>query len=288
MSLEERFGNLSTWKRGDKRAPHKPLLLLLAISNVQRGGKRLMLFEEVEPKLTRALELFGPAGRVATPQYPFWRLQNDGVWQVESDGPMAVRRGSDDPAKSALLAKRARAGFLSTDFDSLLRNKPLQSRLIHQLLDAHFPSSVHEDIIAFFDLDINVPEAMEKESAGIWRQRVLKAYGWKCAVTQFAVGYQRAIFGVEPTFIRWPQAGGNSKVSNALALTTLHRKLFHLGVFMIDAKYRIRISRHASEECLPPGLLSQFDGKQIGLPPNAVDQPDKACLEWHAEEVFRK
>ena len=288
MSLEERFGNLFTWKSGEKRAPHKPLLLLLAIGNVQHCKERLVLFEEIEPKLSRALMLFGPAGRVATPQYPFWRLQNDNLWQVESDGPMKLRQGSDDPAKSALIEKRARAGFLSSDYDSLRNNKKLQSRLIHQLLDAHFPSSIHEDIIAFFDLEIDVPDAQNSEPAGTWRQKVLKAYGWKCAVTQFSVGFQRAIFGVEPSFIRWPQAGGSSKANNAIALTTLHRKLFHLGVFTIDAKYLIRVSQRASEECLPPGMLSQFDGKKIGLPKDTADHPDKTCLEWHAEEVFRK
>jgi putative restriction endonuclease len=287
MILDERIANVLTWKRGEKRAPHKPLLLLLAIGNIQRGGKRLQYFEEVEPKLTRALELFGPAGRVATPQYPFWRLQHDGLWDVESDGPMALRKSSDDPTKRALIERRARAGFRSDHFDSLRDNKSMQARLIHQLLDAHFPSSVHEDIIAFFNLEIDVPEAKDNEPAGTWRQRVLKAYGWKCAVTQFAVGFQRAIFGVEPSFIRWPQAGGNSAVSNAVALTTLHRKLFHLGVFTIDTKYRIRVSRRASEECVPPGMISQFDGTQIGLPSNRADQPDKACLEWHASEVFR-
>ena len=287
MSLDERIANLLTWKKGKKRAPHKPLLLLLAIGNIQRGGKRLQFFEEVQPKLTRALELFGPAGRVATPQYPFWRLQHDGVWEVESDGPMALRKSSDDPTKGALIEKRARAGFRSEHFDSLRNSKAMQTRLIHQLLDAHFPSSIHEDIIAFFDLGIDVPEAEDSAPAGTWRQRVLKAYSWKCAVTQFSVGFQRAIFGVEPSFIRWPQAGGKSAVSNAVALTTLHRKLFHLGVFTIDAKYRIRVSRQAAEECLPPGMITPFDGNLIGLPSSRADQPDRDCLEWHASEVFR-
>ncbi len=31
---------ISVWKRGSRRAPHKPLLLLLALAEVQRGGAR--------------------------------------------------------------------------------------------------------------------------------------------------------------------------------------------------------------------------------------------------------
>jgi putative restriction endonuclease len=287
MNLDSLVANVVTWKKGDKRAPHKPLLLLLASGNIQRGGKRLQLFEDIEPQLTRALELFGPAGRVATPQYPFWRLQHDGLWEVESDGPMRLRKSSDDPTKKALVERRARAGFISGYFDALRTDRAAQSRLIHQLLDAHFPPSIHEDIIAFFNLGIDVAEAEDNTPAGDFRQRVMKAYGWKCAVTHFSVGFQRAIFGVEPSFIRWPQAGGKSAVSNAIALTTLHRKLFHLGVFTIDAKYRLRVSRQASEDCLPPGLLNQFAGKEIVVPSDLYEQPDKECLEWHASEVFR-
>jgi putative restriction endonuclease len=287
MSLDKRIANLLTWKKGDKRAPHKPLLLLLAIGNIQRGGKRLQYFEEIEPTLTRALELFGPSGRVATPQYPFWRLQHDDLWVVESDGVMVLRKSSDDPTKRALIEKRARAGFMTDHFDALRSDKLMQSQVIHQLLDAHFPSSIHEDIIAFFDLEIAVPGSKDNEPSGTWRHRVLRAYGWKCAVTQFSVGFQRAIFGVEPSSIRWPQAGGSSAVNNAVALTTLHRKLFQLGIFTIDTKYRIRVSRRASDECLPAGMLTQFEGARIGLPSSQADHPDKACLEWHASEVFR-
>ena len=288
MSLDERIANILTWKKGAKRAPHKPLLLLLAIGNIQRGGRRLQFFQEVEPKLTRALELFGPAGRVATPQYPFWRLQHDGLWEMEYDGEITLRKGSADPTKKALIEKRSRAGFRSDYFDFLRGNKLMQTRLIHQLLDAHFPPSVHEDIIAFFDLEMVVPEAKDNEPAGTWRQKVLKAYAWKCAVTQFSIGFQRVIFGVEPSFIQWPQAGGKSVVSNAIALSTLHRKLFQLGVFTIDASYHIRVSRRASEEGLPRGIIRQLDGKEIFLPSNQADQPDKECLKWHESEVFRK
>ena len=47
MTLDQRIANVLTWKRGAKRAPHKPLLLLLAIGNIQRGGKRLQYFEDI-------------------------------------------------------------------------------------------------------------------------------------------------------------------------------------------------------------------------------------------------
>jgi hypothetical protein len=33
--------DINVWRRGDERAPHKPLLILLALSRIARGGNRL-------------------------------------------------------------------------------------------------------------------------------------------------------------------------------------------------------------------------------------------------------
>jgi putative restriction endonuclease len=294
-TLQKLIASIVTWKREEQRAPHKPLMLLLAIANVQTGGQRLQPFTEVEPKLTRAMELFGPAGRVPTPQYPFCRLLNDklqkedpaGMWELQADGKMDVRQGSNDPKKEELIAKRARAGFVEGYFNLLRSDRALRSRLIHQILDAHFPPSIHEDLLAFFNLSLGGPPQEDPIPAGDFRQQVLKAYGWQCAVSHFSLSFGRTTLGVEPALIRWPQAGGTHSVTNAISLTTLHRKLFHLGAFTIDPEYRVCISPNATGEAPPPGMLSQFHGTRIRLPSDPEDYPDKQSLAWHQAEVYR-
>ena len=59
-TLFERIANLNVWRRGDERAPHKPLLLLYALARVQRGEPRLIPFIDIERDLGRLLERFGP------------------------------------------------------------------------------------------------------------------------------------------------------------------------------------------------------------------------------------
>lgn len=45
----ERLENLNVWRRGDQRAPHKPLLVLLGLAKIARGEERLNPFEEFGP-----------------------------------------------------------------------------------------------------------------------------------------------------------------------------------------------------------------------------------------------
>ena len=52
----EAFDNIRVWRQGDRRAPHKPLLILLALGNLARGEKPRVEFAEIEGKLGRLLE----------------------------------------------------------------------------------------------------------------------------------------------------------------------------------------------------------------------------------------
>jgi putative restriction endonuclease len=105
------FDKLNVWSRGDQRAPHKPLLVLYALGRWSRGQTADIAFAEVDRDLTPLLKEFGPPRRSYHPEFPFWHLKNDGVWEVHSAGPLEPRKGGNGPLKSELLAKNVRAGF---------------------------------------------------------------------------------------------------------------------------------------------------------------------------------
>ena len=285
--LRTLISEIVTWKRRDKRAPNKPLTLLLALSDLQRGSDRLLLFEAIEERLQEALERFGPARRRPAPEYAFWRLQNDGLWEVVADGNLVARKSNTDPKVTELRAHHARAGFTRYVFELLRSNRDIQASAIHQILDAHFPQSIHEDIIAFCGLRLGEPETADRVASSQFRTSVLDAYEHRCAVSGFALTLDKAPVGLEAAHICWPQAGGLNHVVNGLALTTLHRKLFHLGAFTVDPEYRVRVSSRASANNRCPEILHRFDGQRICLPPDTKDHPSRRCLEWHAREVFR-
>jgi putative restriction endonuclease len=74
----KRIEQLSVWQRDGVRAPHKPLLIILALSRVTRGCDRLTPFKELEKPLARLLRDYGLPRRSVHPEYPFWSLRSGG------------------------------------------------------------------------------------------------------------------------------------------------------------------------------------------------------------------
>jgi putative restriction endonuclease len=285
--LLDKANTLNVGQSVDRRAPHKPLLLLLAIAGVQKQLPRFHNYVEIEGELRRALAIFGRPAMRQNPQYPFWRLQNDKLWQVESDSPMIFRVSNSDPPRSQLVAKHARGGLLPAYYDALFGNLELQSALIHQLLDAHFPASTHEDIIGFFNLEVGQRVEANGCTESEFRRAVLQAYNSRCAISDYSTNQEGFPLGVEAAFIKWPQSGGSSEISNGIALNTLHRKLFDLGLFTISANFRVRMSTRATGPQGFRDFMSRFDGCPINLPDEKDLRPSVSALAWHSSEVFR-
>ena len=97
--LKDAFTRLTVWKRGGERAPHKPILALYALARCSRGKRRLTRYAEIDRVLRKLLIDFGPTRERYHPEYPFWRLQNDGIWELRGAESVQVRKGNTD-AKS--------------------------------------------------------------------------------------------------------------------------------------------------------------------------------------------
>jgi putative restriction endonuclease len=116
----ESFHRLNVWSLGGQRAPHKPLLVLYALGGWSRGDATEISFAEIDPQLTDLLKDLGRPRQSYHPEYPFWRLQNDGVWTVHTPTGLKSRKGNTDPRRSDLLANQV-SGSFSDDVQAALR-----------------------------------------------------------------------------------------------------------------------------------------------------------------------
>jgi putative restriction endonuclease len=281
------FDRLNVWSRGGQRAPHKPLLVLYALGRWGRGDTDAISFREVDRDLTPMLKEFGPPRQSYHPEYPFWRLQNDGVWAVTVAGPLKPRQGNTHPPKGELLTHDARGAF-SPDVQAALRADPrLVMEIAGRLLDEHFPKSLHPDSLAAVGLSLATAPAAVRRRDPQFQQRVLTAYEYRCAVCGFDVRPGPVPVALDAAHIRWHQAGGPDRESNGLALCVLHHKLFDLGAFTLGADSRLLVSDPANGTAGLHEALMRHHAAKVRPAQRPEWSPEAAFLDWHGREVFK-
>ena len=173
-----RVRGLKVWSAGGERAPHKPLLLLLALGRLQRGDGRLARFEEIEGPLTDLLLRFGLPRKPQRPVYPFTRLCNDGLWDVPA-ADSVPRTASGDFKKTSLIRQEVEGGLPEAVYRLLLGNAELVANTAQLLRQSHFPESLHDDIRDAVGLRAEwvVRDTQAPARDPNFRSRVLRAYG---------------------------------------------------------------------------------------------------------------
>ena len=282
----EKFEKLKIWKRTGERAPHKPLLVLYAIGKLLRDDDRMVRYSEIDDKLGNLLREFGPGQAHPGTQYPFWRLQNDEIWEV-SDADKIGQTASGDALKSDLVDYKVSGGFHEEIAYKLKNNRRLTSEIIQSLLDAHFPSSFHEDILLSVGIEFPLHPSMPQTRDPNFRAKILKAYEYKCAVCGCDVRLRNQPVALEASHIRWRQAEGPDTEVNGLALCSLHHKLFDRGAFTLSQRLEVLVSDDAHGTVGFEEWLMNFHGITINFPQRQSYYPDEDFIGWHIKEVFK-
>jgi putative restriction endonuclease len=281
----DQFRRLRIWRQGGKRAPHKPLLVLYALGRLLAGKVLLIAFKDLESDLKGLLRDFGPTRQAYHPEYPFWRLTNDGVWQLVNTDHIELRQSNTDAKKSELLRRGVQGGFEPEVYRVLQADPALCIEVARELLDAHFPASLHADILEAVDIETDVLTASRcKRDAG-FRERVLRAYGYRCAVCGLDVRLGATLVGLEAAHIKWHQAGGPDIEANGLALCSLHHKLLDRGVFTLTANGQLVVSEQAVGSAGFHDWVLGFHGKALNFPVRDELRPKPEFARWHAREV---
>ena len=74
------------------RAPHKPLMLLLALGRVGLGpNSRLIPYKTADRSFRELWREFGRPGKQPRAYYPFGRLRNDdGLWEIPEESQLST------------------------------------------------------------------------------------------------------------------------------------------------------------------------------------------------------
>lgn len=295
MTREEflhRLGALRIWRRRGERAPHKPLLLLLALGRLRNEEPRLGRYTgEIEIPLRGLLERFGPPRRSIHPEHPFGRLVTDGLWETPGvEGP--------PPTAKHLREHAIAGGFPEPVQRLLLGDRELVEQAAARLLADHFPESLHQairDEVGLHDSVLQEDPALDlstrKRRDPRFRDAVLTAYERRCAICDYDIRLSDDLFGLDAAHIRWHSHGGPDTIPNGLALCAFHHRAFDRGAIGLapnpGSGFALLVSRRLSGQGEVFRQLVDARGRPLRPPQEKEFLPDRDFVDWHRAQVFQ-
>ena len=285
-SILQQFRDLNVWRRGEERAPHKPLLVLLALGRLQSGFPRLLPFDEIENPLTRLLEEFGPPRKSIHPELPFYHLQTDGVWEIDEQAPLKSRLGSKNPLRTELRKWKVGGGFTPKLYEEMKGRPEAVRELARAVLSAHFPESLHESIARSVGLDLEGSLRSRRRDPA-FRSDVVAAWDHRCAFCGFSAQLDNADIALDAAHIRWCQFGGPDTLNNGLACCSIHHQAFDRGAISISDDQRILISSRLYGNGGMDSMFLALNRAVLRTPNRKGAAPKVDFLGWHRTQVFR-
>jgi len=164
-----------------------------------------------------------------------------------------------------------------------------QRNLNLEEVDTIIPTEVIETIkeqqAEILAIDENVPEIEEIRGASLFgpdsfRDFVLMAYGYKCAITGKSISYKN-LNNLEAAHIQPKAQSGTYLPCNGMALSRDMHWAFDKGFISISDDFKIIVHTEMKDS-----ELKEFDGKPLNIPLDPYFQPERKFLRHHRDYIF--
>ncbi|MBM96337.1 MAG: hypothetical protein CMI09_10910 [Oceanospirillaceae bacterium] len=285
----ERLQTLNTATVSGKRAPHKPLLILVALGEWQRGH-RVIRFADIEKRLIRLLKAWAPPIKSApNATKPWWHLKSDGLWHIHDLERLALSQNIRSYRQSTASFSNDVLAWLDTDTSAI-------HTIAGLILQQHFLPTTYQSVLDQCGLDIPAPfelespnqikdsaNAQQRYRAASFRHDVLKAYDYRCAVSGFQITLGGSAIACEAAHIQAHAFNGPDTVDNGLALEPTLHTLFDRGIWSLSDDHRILISQEFSGSDIGLERIRSLSGQRIREPLAGQPKLNVDYIRWHRE-----
>lgn len=277
-----RITGIRRYARDGFVAPNKPLTLLWALRRVEEGEPRLAPFALAEEQLQPLLEAYGTPGTSAV--HAFWRLQNDGLWEVAADGDLAPRSSGQEPTLASMRA-HASGGFEESVFEALAGSSALREAVNSILLEQLHESAPAGVLVPPTAGARQTVERLARHAA--FRRGAMAAFGARCAVCGWSARHRNRPVALAAAHVHPLEHSGPDAAGNGFVLCFHHHALFDAGFFAYDEERRLVVSGSWQEEGRGgmPSLLD-YAGASLPEPSDPAWSVRDRHLQWHRENVF--
>lgn len=286
QSFEKEIENLKVNKVGNVIALHKPLLLLLTISEVVQGHTNEFLYEELEPSLILLISKYGLKNTSKlNPQYPFIYLaSNSRLWNCSIR--KAHLKHPDAASRRELLGA---IGCFTSEFYQFLQSRENAFQCLKQILVQYWPESYHIEILqdlGIYEFNQNV-NFFKIERSRKFVEEVLDAYQRKCAICTQSIRLGDSLIGIDACHVKPLQHFGDDNVKNGIALCKIHHWALDRGAVSISQDMSVLISKKLNGNKLFEYFTS-FENLKLFVPRDSASVLSVKNVEYHMEYIFVK
>lgn len=159
MDVLKKFQDIRVFSDKNKPSLHKPVLLIFALSQCYRNESRLISFSMIDQVFHMIFQKLSLPGNSSNSHYPFGKLENDGIWEVE-ESKYLKRTSVGHLFKKELLDKNIYGGFTEEIFQALSDNSYLLITIVDHYLSRYFSHEQHSELCTIFGFPISNRIAM--------------------------------------------------------------------------------------------------------------------------------
>ena len=305
-----KFSHLKTAKVKRSIAPHKPILLLSIIQNIQNENITTNHIYITSTLVATFKDLW--SALVTNPTFtanfslPFYHLKSEGFWHLHTHPGKEILLTSSHSIKSfANLQDAVWYASLDDELFGYLTNATTREALKQILLHTYFTESDNSHLLTESPTIYTIQQQILNEAPALYQQQITTAdeeeifirngvfkklipniYNHTCCITGMQIISTHNIQMIDACHIIPFSISHNDTITNGISLCPNMHRAFDRGLITINEDYTVSISTTFTER-QTTYALRQYEGKQILLPSEDKYLPHTTNLAWHGKHIFK-
>ena len=306
-----KFSHLKTAKVKGDLAPHKPILLLSIIQNIEQNYITTNHIH-ITPTLVATFKDLWSA-LVQNPTFtanfslPFYHLKSEGFWHLHTHTGKEILLTSSHSIKSFANLQDA---VWYTSFDeelfSFLTNSTTREALKQTLLQTYFNITSSNNLLTesptLYTIQQQIlneaPAVYQKQIAtadeeeifirnGVFKKTIPTIYNNTCCITGMQIISTYNVQMIDACHIIPFSISHDDTITNGISLCPNLHRAFDRGLIGINDDYTVCVSNTFAEKNTPYSLR-QYQGQAILLPEEEKYQPHHSNLSWHKQHIYKQ
>ena len=304
------FSSLNVNRSGGHVSPHKPAMLLALLGLAEAGDlkKNKIFFEPaLLERYAKYFEVVRGEGDHPNPYFPFFHLQSDGFWHLQSlPGRESLLHAMTTARTMSAIKDNVAFAYLDSDLFDLLSNSDARTALRVQLISKWFSDcrgpleSVTEEERGIDRYEKVLRERSDDKAllvterppepirCAAFRRVVNENYDYRCAATGWRIILPDSRAMVEAAHLIPFAETFDDDPCNGVALSPSFHWALDAHVIAPGPDYVWHVSDALDERIADNRPLLELRGQKLILPKKRTYWPKVEALEWRLSHMLSK